>query len=401
MSYHNGAELPNYWTYARDFVLDDHMFQSDASWSLPSHLYMVSAWSARCSASGDPTGCTNNDLNPGLPTDFQRRNLGTDTPATPAYGWTDLTYLLHRAGVSWGYYVFQGTEPDCEADAAMSCAPVAQGPRTPGIWNPLPYFDTVQQDGQLGNIQSLSNFFAAAKAGTLPAVSWIDPNGTVSEHPPALVSAGQTYVTGLINAIMRSPDWNSTAIFLSWDDWGGFYDHVVPPRVDANGYGLRVPGLVISPYARRGYIDHSTLSFDAYLKFIEDDFLGGQRLDPMTDGRPDPRPDVRENAAQLADISQDFDFTQPPRAPVILSLHPRTDLTAPPPGAVVAGARGLRRLVVRAVAIYLGISPRRLRAQLAAGLTFRAIALAHGETFAELRRAVEARVGGQVGARLR
>ena len=130
-------------------------------------------------------------------------------------------------------------------------------------------------------------------------MSWIDPNGTVSEHPPALVSAGQSYVTGLINAIMRSPDWKSTAIFLSWDDWGGFYDHVKPPRVDENGYGLRVPGLVISPYARRGFIDHRTLSFDAYVKFIEDDFLGGQRLDPATDGRPDPRPDVRENAPQL------------------------------------------------------------------------------------------------------
>ncbi len=83
-----------------------------------------------------------------------------------------------------------------------------------------------------------------------------------------------------------------------------------PPKVDLNGYGLRVPALVISPYARQGYIDHQTLSFDAYLKFIENDFLGGQRLDPTTDGRPDPRPDVRENAPQLGDIAQDFDFAQ-------------------------------------------------------------------------------------------
>ena len=90
---------------------------------------------------------------------------------------------------------------------------------------------------------------------------------------------------------MRSPDWSSTAILLSWDDWGGFYDNVVPPTVDAAGYGFRVPGLVISPYARRGYIDHQRLSFDAFTKFIEDDFLGGARLNPRTDGRPDPRPD--------------------------------------------------------------------------------------------------------------
>jgi phospholipase C len=125
-------------------------------------------------------------------------------------------------------------------------------------------------------------------------------------------------VTGLINAIMRSPDWKSTAIFLSWDDWGGFYDHVVPPRVDENGYGIRVPGIVISPYARRGFIDRQTLSHDAYLKFIEDDFLGGQRIDPTTDGRPDRRPSVRENDPILGDLRRDFDFKQTPRSPEIL-----------------------------------------------------------------------------------
>src|SRR5439155_872099 len=106
------------------------------------------------------------------------------------------------------------------------------------------------------------------------------------------------------------------------DDWGGFYDHVVPPTVDANGYGLRVPGLVISPYARQGFVDHQVLSFDAYLAFIEDDFPGGDRLDPRTDGRPDPRPNVREVASILGDLTADFDFSQPPRAPVVLPLHP-------------------------------------------------------------------------------
>src|SRR5205807_4213771 len=107
----------------------------------------------------------------------------------------------------------------------------------------------------------------------LPAVSWINPNASVSEHPPSRVSRGQAYVTTVINTIMRSPQWKSTAIFLAWDDWGGFYDHVKPPVVDLNGYGLRVPAMVISPYARRGYIDHQKLSFDAFVKFIEDDFL--------------------------------------------------------------------------------------------------------------------------------
>jgi phospholipase C len=125
---------------------------------------------------------------------------------------------------------------------------------------------------------------------------------------------------------MQGPEWKSTAVFVSWDDWGGFYDHRPPPGVDQNGYGLRVPGLVISAYARRGFIDHQTLSFDAYVKFIEDDFLAGQRLDPRTDGRPDPRPDVRENEPILGDLSRDFNFKQKPRSPLVLEPHPPTDL---------------------------------------------------------------------------
>ena len=133
-------------------------------------------------------------------------------------------------------------------------------------------------------------------------------------------------MTGLVSAIMRSPDWSSTAIFLTWDDWGGFYDHVVPTSVDQNGYGLRVPGIVISPYARHRFIDHQTLSFDAYLKFIEDDFLGGQRLDPATDGRPDSRPGVRETKPALGSLVKDFNFDQPPRPPLLLPVTPRTDL---------------------------------------------------------------------------
>ena len=110
---------------------------------------------------------------------------------------------------------------------------------------------------------------------------------------------------------------------MTWDDWGGFYDHVKPPRVDQNGYGLRVPGLIISPYARRGYVDHQTLSFDAYLRLIEDRFLGGRRLDPDTDGRPDPRPTVREEVGILGNVKQAFDFSQDPRQPLILDPTPR------------------------------------------------------------------------------
>jgi phospholipase C len=317
MGYHDWHEIPNYWDYARNFVLQDHMFESDTSWSLPSHLYLVSGWSARCLIKGDPMSCRAAVQAPGSPPNSPQN----PTNSVPDYAWTDLTYLLHRYGVSWGYYVAKGDQPDC-SDNQMFCAPVPQSSKTPGIWNPLPYFDTVHQDGQLSDIRPLTDFYTEAQAGTLPSVSWITPAQAVSDHPPALISNGQAYVTGLINTIMRSPDWDSTAIFLAWDDWGGFYDHVKPPTVDAQGYGLRVPGLVISPYARHGLIDHQTLSFDAYLKFIEDDFLHGQRIDPKTDGRPDPRPDVRENASILGNLVDDFDFAQAPRPPLILPEHP-------------------------------------------------------------------------------
>jgi phospholipase C len=121
---------------------------------------------------------------------------------------------------------------------------------------------------------------------------------------------------------MRSDYWQRTAIFLTWDDWGGFYDHVEPPRVDDAGYGIRVPALVISPWVKAGTIDHQVLSFDAYLKFIEDLFLDGQRLDPRTDGRPDPRPTVREDVKILGDLRTLFDFKQEPLPPLILPPHP-------------------------------------------------------------------------------
>jgi phospholipase C len=323
MGYHDGSDIPNYWRYAHEFVLHDHMFEPNASWSLPEHLFQISEWSALCTRHDDPSSCTNAVQDPGLPPGFR----GATTP--PIYAWTDLTYLLHKNGVSWGYYVLQGTEPDCRHDDEKECLPVQQNARTPGIWNPLPYFDTVRDDGELENVQTLDNFLLEAEHGTLPQVSWIVPSWDVSEHAPALVSAGQTYVTHLINTVMKGPNWKDCVIFLAWDDWGGLYDHVVPPSIDQNGYGLRVPSMVISPYAKRGFIDHQTLSFDTYVKFIEDDFLNGQRIDPKTDGRPDPRPDVREDSPELGDLLRDFDFDQSPRDPLILSEHPKTDLIKP------------------------------------------------------------------------
>ncbi|MBO0834275.1 MAG: phospholipase, partial [Actinobacteria bacterium] len=349
MGYHTAAELPNYWAYAKNFALDDQMFEAVNSWSLPQHEYLLSEWAARC-RTASPESCVNDPAGQYSVSAIESavRSELTTGQTSIDLAWTDITWLLYMHHVSWGYYVQDGWEPDCRNDASVDCAPVRQSWNTPGIWNPLPLFSDVREDGQLGNVKPLGDFLTAAKKGTLPAVSWVVPSADVSDHPPAGVHMGQAYITALVNALMKGPEWKSTAIFIGWDDWGGFYDHVVPPKVDTNGYGLRVPSITISPYARTGYIDHQTLSQDAYLKFIEDDFLGGARLDPLSDGRPDPRLDVREDATALGNLIQDFDFNQPPRKPVLLPTNPPTDspvlpaffkgrpaclgCTVPPPG---------------------------------------------------------------------
>jgi phospholipase C len=311
MGYHDEREIPAYWAWAREYALLDHLFESTRSWTLPSHLYLVSAWSASCTVAGDPMSC-HSDI------DRPDRPAASGDPS-PDLAWTDLTYLLHAAGVSWGYYVSEGDEPDC-AMGTMSCHPKAQRAATPGLWNPLPWFDTVTQDGEQDHIQTLDRFLEAVKGGTLPTVSWVVPDNDQSEHPPASIAAGQAYVVGLIDAIMGSRYWDHVLMILAWDDWGGFYDHVVPPIVDGQGYGFRVPGLLIGPYVRPGTIDHQVLSFDAFVKLIEDLFLRGARLDPRTDGRPDPRPGVRELAPVLGDLMSDLDLGQSPRPPLILPI---------------------------------------------------------------------------------
>jgi phospholipase C len=312
VSYHTRAEIPNYWAYAKRYQLQDRMFAPSDSWTLPAHLFLVSAWSAFCPDTADPMSCRSNlDLT----RTGQQHRYGRD----PIYAWTDITYLLHAADVSWSYYVGHGTcsFPPCDDIPAGPYGTTNSGKNT------LPGFATVHENQQQENIRWHDEFLDSAADGTLPSVSWIVPGNRASEHPrsPSTVGEGQAYVTRLVNAVMRGPDWDSTAIFLTWDDWGGFYDHVEPPFVDDNGYGLRVPGIVISPWVRQG-IDSQTLSFDAYLKLIEDRFLGGQRLDPATDGRPDARPTVREDVAILGDLADAFDFTQEPLPPLILDPTP-------------------------------------------------------------------------------
>jgi phospholipase C len=311
MGYHTADEIPNYWRYATTFLLQDRMFAPTDSWTQPSHLYLVSGWSASCPDPNDVMTCQ---------TDLGHPDQGW-TPAAGGPGpylWADITWLLENHGIDWAYYVGPGTcvQAPCPTD----------GLSTSFLLNPLPGFRTVSATDSLDRIRAYDDFFARAASGTLPQVSWIVPVGVRSEHPPHNLRRGQAWVTKVLNAIMTGPrrQWMRTAIFLTWDDWGGFYDHVPPIPIDDGGYGIRVPGIVISPWVKRGLdVDHQTLSFDAYLKLIEDRFLGGQRLDGQNEGWPDPRPTIREDVPVLGDLRNEFNFSQQPIPPLVLDPSPR------------------------------------------------------------------------------
>jgi phospholipase C len=333
VGYHTEEEIPNYWAYARHFVLQDRLFEGVRSWSWPSHLDLTSEWVASCSNASKASSCVS--------------TLSPENPGrTLTLPWVNLFQLLDTRGVSWKYYLGDGMEPDCE-DGEMSCDPQVQTHGVPSIWNPPPYFDWVKAKGPkylAEHNPKVERFLADVKNGTLPRVSWIVPADTYSEHPAAGVTRGMEYVTSMVNAVMQSPYWKDTAIFIAWDDWGGFYDHVVPPNVDGNntqqpiqGYGLRVPGILISAYAKAGTIDHHLLSFDAYATFIEDLFLDGARLNPVALGNPDHRPDIRDALTQvrfpngttepIGRLMDEFDFKQKPLPPLVLSTHIPTGIT--------------------------------------------------------------------------
>ena len=334
MGYHTADEIPHYWAYAQHFVLQDRLFEAARSYSLGEHLYLTSEWQARCRNSADAMTCTSD---PNLP--FPN--------AETQYPWVTLFQLLDLHSVSWKYYISSGFQPDCE-DGEMSCDLQTVGAEVDFIWNPVRFFAYVKQQGAgylAAHNAPTEQFLDDVANGQLPQVAWIVPSKDVSEHPCSSLTEGMDYVTSLVNAIMKSPSWPSTAIFISWDDFGGFFDHVTPPIVDFTasnqqvlGYGLRVPGLMISPYARAGMIDHALYSHDAYATLIENLFLSGARLDPDALGTPDNRPDIRDaitsakfldgHVEPIGNLLDEFDFTQPPLPPLVLSAHIPSGITA-------------------------------------------------------------------------
>jgi phospholipase C len=267
-SYYDNTIIPNYWNYAKNFTLCDNFFSSLRADSQPNHLYIVAAQSG---------GLCKNIVLPSSTSNHPKY--------TASYLFPEIMDELLSAGVSWKYY---SGEPDPQAET---------------LWNPLPGFPQITSNpGQLANLVATSQFFTDLANGTLPQVCWLIPSGAESEHPPSDVTIGMNYVTGLVNAVMQSSYWSNCVIIITWDDYGGFYDHVPPIQVDEYGYGFRVPCLVISPYSLANTVVHTQYDFTSILALIEAKFL----VSGLT-----PRDSAANNMLDC------FNFNQTPLPPYI------------------------------------------------------------------------------------
>jgi hypothetical protein len=243
MGYFDYRQIPYYWDYASQFVLLDNYYSSVMGPSMPNHLYLV-AGQAGSMTSNARFGQIN----------FTSKNIHNST-----FEFKPIVDELDVRHISWKYY--------------------AGGYQFLNNWNPLIAFASIKNNySRQVNLASTEQFATDVKSGHLPSVAWVMPRADyLSEHPPYNVTAGQHETVALINSIMQSSFWNSTAIFLTWDDYGGWYDHVPPPQttengVDTFGYGFRVPCIVISPYSERHVVDHTQADHTSLLKFIETTF---------------------------------------------------------------------------------------------------------------------------------
>jgi phospholipase C len=286
------TQLPNYWTYAQDFVLADNAFSSIQSDSFTNHLYTVAAQSAGALfISGPTTGAQSGSFGCDAPVGtagVTADDEGNISKIFPCYNMQTLADSLQSAGISWKFYA----PPEGQRGYNFSTLDAINQIRNGPLW--------------ATNVVNDANFVSDAATG-LPAVSWLVTGGAASEHPKhGALCAGENWTVEQINAIMNGPDWNSTAIFVTWDDFGGIYDHVAPPVVDNWGLGPRVPFLIISPYAQAGKISHTQYEFSSVLKFIEERF----GLAPLT-----------ERDANANDTTDSFNFAQAPIPPTILQTR--------------------------------------------------------------------------------
>lgn len=314
MGYYNADDIPYYWNVADQYVLFDRFFSSAAAGSFMNHMYWITA------SPGDP----NHD-------------------SFPPNGFDNLLTIFDRleaAGISWKFYV-QNYDPNITyrtvANAGDKAAQV--------VFSPLLTFNNYIDNPELkSHIVDIEQYYTDLQNGTLPAVAYMAPLGS-SEHPPGSLRAGQRFVETIVNGLMRSTYWDSSAFMWAYDDWGGWYDHVLPPQVDAYGYGFRVPALLVSAYARVGQVNTTTLDYTSALKFIEENWA----VPPLS---------TRDAAA--TSVVSAFDFASPPRPAAFLTTSRDTSLPPEPNRAVLYGAYAMA-IVLALVLLLAAVVPPMVR----------------------------------------
>ncbi len=320
MGYYDGSDIPYYWNLADQYVLFDRFFSSATDGSGSNHFFWVGAYPA-------------------------------DPHDVPKDGFTRPTIFdeLEKAGVSWKFYV-------SNYDPKITFRAHVVGDRSSQVvWVPLLNYARYIDDPKLAkHIVPLTQYYKDLHDGTLPAVSYIAPSGA-SEHPPGSVQSGMRFVRTVINNLVASPYWDSSAFLLSYDDWGGWYDHVRPPQIDGFGYGFRVPALLVSPYARRGYVDHTTLDFTSGLKFIEENW----GLAPLT-----------RRDATASSIAGAFDFNQAPRPARIIPATRKVAAPVVAKRSIIYPAYSLGAALVLLLILVALFRTRRMRSQRVGGAMF-------------------------------
>ncbi|MFM7718879.1 MAG: alkaline phosphatase family protein [Actinomycetota bacterium] len=291
-------DIPNLWHLAERFVLADNFFASSWGASFPNHLFSIAATAGGAHNAPKP-------LDPAVLTERLARGYakgwgcdagegnfvevfdaeGESQLIPPCFDFLTEGDLLNNKDIPWAYYAATNTQYGY-------------------IWSAYSAIRRYREDPEAWSrfMRPVDDVIGDIERGLLPPVTWITPKGILSDHPGGNSWChGYNWTTEVVNALMASPMWEDTAIFLTWDDYGGFYDHVVPPGVDVNGLGIRVPLLVISPYAKEGYILRTQGEFSSVLRFIEDNW----GLTQLT-----------ERDAAADNLSDAFDFTQAPRAPL-------------------------------------------------------------------------------------
>src|SRR5215472_1699764 len=274
------SDIQPYWNLATQYTIADNMFQSNTSGSYPAHLYLLSGQSDDVigNPSALPWGC---DAPPVTRVSLVAPDGGEKPGPYPCFSWLTLADLMNNQNMWWRFY---------------SPSPLDSG----GIWNAPDSFNSLRYGVYWTRnvISPETQILNDIPAGQLAQVTWVVPSGENSDHPGSQSGTGPSWVASIVNAIGASPYWSSTAIFVTWDDWGGWYDHVPPPQLDEMGLSFRVPLLVISPYARHGYVSHVQHEFGSILHFTEENFS---------------IPSLNDSDRRADDLSDCFDFSQSPQ----------------------------------------------------------------------------------------